>query len=129
MSKRINIGSGTEWERTVGYSRVVRVGNIIEVSGTVAVENGEVVARDNPYEQTRFILAKIADYIGRAGGHMDDIVRTRIYVTNMLDGEEVGKAHGEFFRDIRPVTSMVEVRALIEPEYLVEIEATAIIPE
>ncbi|SYZ72577.1 Endoribonuclease L-PSP [Candidatus Zixiibacteriota bacterium] len=129
MSQRINIGSGTEWEKTVGYSRVVRVGNVIEVSGTVAVENGDVVAQDNPYEQTRFILAKIADYLKQAGGTAANIVRTRIYVTNILDWEEVGRAHGEFFGDIRPVTSMVEVRALIEPEYLVEIEATAIIAE
>ncbi len=129
MSKRLNIGNGTKWEETFGYSRAVRVGNVIEVSGTVAVDNGTVVGRDNPYEQAHFILTKIADNIAKAGGSISDIVRTRIYLTNMLDGPEVGRAHGEFFRDIRPVTSMIEVGGLIEPEYLVEIEATAILSD
>jgi enamine deaminase RidA (YjgF/YER057c/UK114 family) len=129
MSKRVNIGTDTKWEQVIGYSRVVRIGNIIEVSGTVAVDNGQVVGRDDPYEQAHFILTKISDYIGRVGGSINDVIRTRIYVTNILDWPEIGKAHGEFFREIRPVTSMVEVSGLIEPEYLVEIEVTAIVLE
>jgi enamine deaminase RidA (YjgF/YER057c/UK114 family) len=128
MTVRQNFSSGAIWENTVGYSRVVRVGNIIEVSGTVAVdENGKSVGKGNPHEQTKFILNKIIKYVEKAGGKKEDITRTRIYVTDIFKWEEIGKAHGEFFSNVKPVTSMVEVKSLIGEDYLVEIEATAIV--
>jgi enamine deaminase RidA (YjgF/YER057c/UK114 family) len=125
---RIIIGSGSPWEDLVGYSRVVRVGNTIEVSGTVAVdEAGRPVGGPSAYAQTTYILSKIVTFIERAGGSAQHIVRTRMFVTDIALWEEIGRAHGEFFREIKPATSMVEVRRLIAPEFLVEIEATAII--
>jgi len=112
----------------VGYSRAVRAGNVIEIAGTVATdENGNAVAVGDPYQQARFILEKILDYVARAGGKPKDVVRTRMFVTDISKWEEIGRAHGEVFGDIRPVTTMVEVNALISREYLVEIEATAVI--
>jgi enamine deaminase RidA (YjgF/YER057c/UK114 family) len=112
----------------VGYSRAVRAGSVIEIAGTVATdEKGEAVAVGDPYRQTRFILAKILDYVARAGGKPEDVVRTRMFVTDISKWKEIGKAHGEFFGDVRPVTTMVEVKALVSSEYMVEIEATAII--
>lgn len=126
--RRINISSGTKWEKIVGYSRAVRVGNMVEITGTVAVdEAGNVIGENNPYEQTRFILQKIEFYLEKAGAKLTDVVRTRIFVTDISKWEEIGKAHGEVFNQIRPVTSMLEVKALIESCYLVEIEATAIL--
>jgi enamine deaminase RidA (YjgF/YER057c/UK114 family) len=128
MADRQNFSSGAKWEDAVGYSRVVRVGQIIEVSGTVAVDdNGNVIGRNNPYEQTKFILEKIIRFVEKAGGKKENITRTRIYVTDMFQWEDIGKAHSEFFKIIKPVTSFVEVKSLIAPEYLVEIEATAIL--
>jgi len=128
--ERINISSETKWEKVVGYSRAVRVGNVVEITGTVAIdEAGNVVGKNNPYKQTQFILQKIEFYLEKAGAKLTDVVRTRIFVTDILKWEEIGKAHGEVFGKIRPVTSMLEVKALIEPCYLVEIEATAIINE
>ncbi len=128
--QRTNYASGAIWEDIVGYSRAVRIGNIIEVTGTVAVdENSQLVGGDSAYEQTRFILQKIADTVARAGGSLKDIIRTRMFVTDIERWEEVGKAHGEFFHDIRPCTTMVEVSRLISPEYLVEIEASAVVSE
>ncbi len=128
--QRTNYASGAKWEDIVGYSRAVRIGNIIEVTGTVAVdENSQLVGGDSAYEQTRFILQKIADTVARAGGSLKDIIRTRMFVTDIERWEEVGKAHGEFFHDIRPCTTMVEVSRLISPEYLVEIEASAVVSE
>ncbi|WP_143309973.1 RidA family protein [Chitinophaga vietnamensis] len=124
---RTNYGSGATWEDKVGYSRAVRVGNIIEIAGTVAVDNDKVVAEGNAYEQTKFALAKIEAALVRAGATLHDVVRTRMFVTDISRWEEYGRAHGEFFRSIKPVTSMVEVSKLIDPRYLVEIEATAII--
>ena len=130
MTKRINISSGTQWEELVGYSRAVRVGNVVEVAGTTAVdENGEVVGINNPYEQTRFILSKIEKTLIAAGAAIKDVVRTRIFVTNITDWEEIGRAHAEYFRDIKPAATMVEVKALINPELLVEMEVSAIITE
>lgn len=128
MNKRINIASGAKWENIVGYSRAVRIGNLIEVSGTapVNVEN-EIVGRNNSYEQTKFILQKISKALIEAGGKLEDVIRTRIYVTDISKWEEIGKAHGEVFKDIKPATSMIEVKSLINPEFLVEIEATAIV--
>ena len=126
MSKRINIGSGAPWEEIVGYSRAVRTGNLIEVAGTAAVEGDEVIGLNDMYAQTKFILQKIEKAINQAGGQMSDVVRTRIYITDITKWELAGRAHGEFFKDVKPVTSMVEVSRLIRPELLIEIEATAI---
>jgi len=128
MDKRLNISSGAKWEEIVGYSRAVRIGNVIEVAGTTAVdENGDVVGRQNPYKQTRFILAKIEKALQAAGASLGDVIRTRMFVVDISRWEEVGRAHGETFRQIKPVTSMVEVKALISPDLLVEIEVTAVV--
>ena len=129
MSRRTNYSSGTVWEDVVGYSRAVRVGNHIEVSGTVAAdENGHAVGRNDAYQQTVFILQKIEKVLKEAGASMKDVVRTRMFVTDISRFEEYGKAHGEFFSSIKPCTSMIEVKGLVAPEYLIEIEATAILP-
>ena len=127
MAERKRISTGDSWESVVGYSRAIRVGSVIEVAGTTAVKDGEVVAKGDPYGQTRFILEKIKGALEEAGGKMEDVVRTRIFVTNITHWQQVGKAHGEFFRDIRPASTMVEVSALVTPDMLVEIELTAII--
>ena len=127
MQGRQNISSGTKWEKSVGYSRAVKAGNIIEVSGTVAIDNGSVVGKDNAYEQTRFIIKKIETALKQAGSGLTDVVRTRIFTTDISKWEEIGMAHGEFFGTILPAATMVEVKALINPELLVEMEATAII--
>lgn len=125
---RINYSSGAKWEAIVGYSRAVRVGNIIEVTGTVAVDDeSRLQGGDSAYAQTRFILEKISGVLEKAGAGLKDVVRTRMFVTDISRWEEFGKAHGEFFGEIRPCTTMVEVSKLIAPEYLIEIEATAII--
>ncbi|MGZ8559169.1 MAG: RidA family protein [Chitinophagaceae bacterium] len=126
--QRINYSSGAKWEDIVGYSRAVKIGNIIEVTGTVAAdENSLLVGNDDAYAQTKFIVEKIEKILQQAGASLKDIVRTRMFVTDISRWEEYGKAHGEFFKDIRPCTSMIEISALIEPGYLIEIEATAII--
>jgi enamine deaminase RidA (YjgF/YER057c/UK114 family) len=124
---RINISSGAKWEDKVGYSRAVRVGDIVEVAGTTAVESGNVVGLNDAYFQTKVILQKIEKALIEAGASLKDVVRTRMFVTDISQWEKIGKAHGEFFRVIKPVTTMVEVKSLIDPEMLVEIEATAII--
>jgi enamine deaminase RidA (YjgF/YER057c/UK114 family) len=126
--ERINYSSGAKWEDIVGYSRAVKVGNVIEVTGTVAAnENSKVVGADDAYAQTKYIIEKIEKVLMKAGAGLKDVVRTRMFVTDISRWEEYGKAHGEFFKDIRPCTSMIEVSALIAPEFLIEIEATAII--
>ncbi|HLK28273.1 MAG TPA: RidA family protein [Puia sp.] len=126
--ERTNYSSGAKWEAIVGYSRAVKMGNIIEVTGTVAVDdNNELVGGINAYEQTKFIIGKIEKVLQQAGASLKDVVRTRMFVTDISRWEEYGKAHGEFFKDIRPCTSMIEVKGLIAPEYLIEIEATAIL--
>jgi len=127
MSERVSVSSGAEWEEVVGYSRAVRIGNIIEVSGTVAIERDEVIGRDDPYDQTKCILKKIHKAIAEMGGKLSDVIRTRIYVTDINMWNEVGRAHGEFFHDIKPATSMIAVKSLVSPEFLVEIEATAVV--
>jgi enamine deaminase RidA (YjgF/YER057c/UK114 family) len=125
--ERINYASGAKWEEIVGYSRAVKIGDTIEVTGTVAVDDdGNTVGPGDAYAQTRFIISKIEKVLARAGATLHDVVRTRMFVTQIDRWEEYGRAHGEFFRDIRPCTSMIEVKGLIDPSYLVEIEATAI---
>ena len=128
--KRTNYASGAKWEEIVGYSRAVRVGNQVEVTGTVAVDdNNELVGPGDAYVQTKFIIQKIEKVLQRAGTSLKDVVRTRMFVTDISRWEEYGRAHGEFFKEIRPCTTMVEVSALIAPEYLIEIEATAVVED
>ena len=127
--QRTNFSSGAPWENKVGYSRAVRVGNVIEVSGTVAADGDKVVAVGHAYEQTKYILARIEAVLVAAGASLHDVIRTRMFVTDISRWEEIGRAHGEFFQSIKPATTMVEVRKLIDDRYLVEIEATAVVSE
>ena len=123
------ISSGAPWEPIVGYSRAVRVDRHVHVAGTAAIDaDGAVVGRGDPRAQTIHILQIIQRALTEAGASLQHVVRTRIYVIDIRQWEAIGRAHGEFFRDIRPATSMVEVRRLIDPEMLVEIEADAIVP-
>lgn len=125
-NSRQNISSGAKWEDIVGYSRAVKIGNQLEISGTVAVNEQGVVGKGDAYAQTKFILQKIEGVLRQAGFTLEDVVRTRMYVTDISRWEEIGKAHGEFFGRIKPATSMIQVSAFIEPDYLVEIEVTAV---
>lgn len=127
---RQNFGSGRPWEAVVGYSRAVRVGQMIYVAGTTSVdESGAVVGPGDPGAQTTQALRIIEAALAKLGASMRDVVRTRIFVTNIANWEAIGRAHGEFFRDIRPAATMVEVSRLIDPALLVEIEAEAIVPD
>ncbi len=123
---RKRVFTGSPWEPLVGYCRAIRIGDRIEVAGTTAMKDGEVVGVGNPYEQTKFILQTIEQALIELGSGMSDVVRTRMFVTDISKWEEIGKAHGEFFREVQPAATMVEVKALIDPQLLVEIEVYAI---
>lgn len=124
---RRNITTGAPWEDIVGYCRAVQINDTVEISGSVAIdEKGQLVGAGSPYEQSRFIIQKAQRILEPLGFSLADVVRTRIYVTDISQWEKIGRAHGEFFKDIKPATSMVQVCALIGPDYLVEIEFTAI---
>jgi enamine deaminase RidA (YjgF/YER057c/UK114 family) len=128
--ERVNVSTGAKWEDIIGYSRAVKMGNVIEVTGTVATDgSGEIVGKNDPYIQTKFIILKVEKVLEQLGAKLSDVVRTRIYTTNISKWEEIGKAHGEFFKEIKPCCTMVEVSALIDKEYLVEIEFSAILSE
>jgi len=124
---RKNISSGGKWENIVGYSRAVRAGNMIFVAGTTAHSDNGIVGVNDPYTQSIYILKRIEAAINEAGGRLKDVVSTRMFVTDISNWEEIGRAHGEFFKDIKPVATMVEVSALIDPGLLVEIEAIAVV--
>ncbi len=125
--KRENISSNTVWENKVGYSRAVKVGNTIEVAGTTATDGDEVIGKGSMYEQTKFIFLKVERALLEVNASLKDVVRTRMFVTDISKWEEAAKAHHEYFKEIRPVATMIEVSKLINPEHLIEVEVTAII--
>ncbi len=127
MKKRINYSSGAVWEDKVGYSRAVRVEDLIEISGTTSVEGDKVIGAADPYKQAKVIIEKFSSILKEAGGSLSDIVRVRIYIVNIDHWEEIGKAYSEYFHIIKPAATMVEVGSLIAPDLLVEMEATAIL--
>ncbi len=127
MKTRINYSSGAVWEDIVGYSRAVRVGDLVEISGTASVEGDKVIGVEDPYEQTKVIIEKFSSVLKEAGGSLNDIVRVRIYVINIDHWEKISKAFSEYFHTIKPAATLVEVSSLISPELLVEMEATAML--
>lgn len=127
MNSKKLFSSGAKWENIVGYSRAVKVGNLIEVSGTTAVDGETIIGKGDVYAQAVFIFEKIEKVLIEAGSGLGDVVRTRMYVTDISDWEKIGKAHARFFKNIKPATSMIEVNRLINKELLIEIEVTAVI--
>lgn len=127
MQDRQLISSGSPWEDVVGYSRAVRIGNFIEVAGTTAMDGDQLVGEGSVYEQTQFILHKIGKALAEAGASLSDVVRTRMFITDISKWEEAGKAHGEVFANIKPASTMVEVSALIDKRLLIEVEVTAVV--
>lgn len=127
--KRTNISSNTKWEDLVGYSRAVRIGNIVEVSGTTAVDGETIIGIGEPYTQAMFVFDKIEKALLAAGATMQDVIRTRMYVKNMDDWEAIGKAHAAYFKEIKPVATMIEVSRFIDVNILLEIEVSAVIGE
>lgn len=126
-NKRINVTTGTRWEEEVGYCRAVRIGIVAEVAGTVAADDtGNVVGGSDAYQQAMYIFAKIERALGAVGMTMRDVIRTRMYVTDITHWPEIGRAHGEVFRDVKPASTLIQVKALISPEYIVEVEASAV---
>ena len=126
MNRR-NISSGVVWEDIVGYSRAVRIGNLIEISGTTSIIDDKLVGKDDAYLQTITILNKVKSALEEADASLKDVIRTRMFVTDISKWEEYGKAHQEFFSEIKPATSMIEVKSLIDPNMLIEIEVTAVV--
>lgn len=124
---RQNFSSGSPWEDVVGYSRAVKIGNIIEVAGTTAMDGDTLIGKDDLYAQTKFILEKIEKVLQQCGSSLKDVVRTRMFVTDISEWEKAGKAHGEFFGKIKPAATMLEVSRLINDDLLIEIEVTAIV--
>lgn len=127
MVERKLFSSGTQWEDIVGYSRAVKVGNVIEVSGTTAVDGNRIVGKDDVFEQALFIFKKIEQTLQEAGSCLEDVVRTRMFVIDISKWKEIGKAHAIFFKNIKPVTSMIEVSSLVDKGLLIEVEVTAVI--
>lgn len=127
--QRKNVSSGAKWETIIGYSRAVRVGNVVEVAGTSAVDGDKVIGKGDVYEQAKFIFKKIENTLTLAGVRMKDVVRTRLYVVDITQWEDVGRAHAEVFADINPVATMVQVSRLIDPDLLIEIEVTAVVAD
>jgi len=127
MQDRQNISSNTIWEEKVGYSRAVRIGNIIEVAGTTAMDVDKIVAAGDPYKQICYIIEKIEGALVQVGASLNDVIRTRMYVTNIIDAEEIGRAHVKYFGNIKPASTMIQVGGLVDPDLVVEMEVTAII--
>lgn len=127
MSDRQNISSNTIWEEKVGYSRAVRIDNIIEVAGTTALDGDQIIAAGNPYKQMCFIIEKIEEALIKAGSSLHDVVRTRMYVSDINYSEQIGRAHAKYFNKIKPASTMIQISKLVDPQLLVEMEVTAII--
>ena len=127
MTNRRNISSNTVLEKKVGYSRAVRIGNTVEIAGTTALDGDKIIAPGNPFKQMCFIIEKIEQALKQAGASLNDVIRTRIYITNITDAEEVGRAHVKYFGNIKPASTMIQISKLVNPDLLVEVEVTAIV--